>query len=163
MLGFVLLPFGRVSLKGFWIDYLLSFSVLALLAVLVDYFFATAWLASAASGPWVDTIINVFSGPALAAVMALAAWAFVMMVIKRLHDRGFGGLLLVWKALLLAGLGWLAWRAESLMPGQAGAAISAIAGVVFVLLVLRLLIIVMFLRGQVGENHYGRDPLALGR
>lgn len=160
MLAFALLPFGRVSLKGFWLGYVLSFGILALAAMAADYFYLRAWLPTVVSAPWVEPVNALFHGPALAAVAALAAWGFVMMVIKRLHDRGFGGLMLVWKALLMAGLGWLAWNAEAYVPQPTGTYVSAAAGIIFLLLALRVLIIVLFLRGQAGDNPFGPDPLA---
>lgn len=160
MLGFALLPFGRVSLRGFWFGYVLTFAILALAATTADYFILKDWLPTAVNAPWVEPVNAVFKGPALAAVAILAAWGFVMMIIKRLHDRGFGGLMLVWKALLMAGLGWLAWNAETFIPQPAGTYVSAAAGIILALLALRMLIIVLFLRGQAGENRFGPDPLA---
>jgi uncharacterized membrane protein YhaH (DUF805 family) len=88
----------------------------------------------------------------------IGAWLLAMGMIRRLHDRGFGGLLLVWKILFMAGLGWTAWNIERFVPGDTGAAISAVTGIVFALLFLRLLIICLFLRGQIGDNRFGPDP-----
>jgi uncharacterized membrane protein YhaH (DUF805 family) len=160
-MGFLLSPSGRVSRRGLWLGYLLTFAVLGAAAYFGDK-------ALAARGGFVlpeqlialQPALDIAGGPLLLAVFVLVPWATAMMVLKRLHDRGFGGLLLVWKVLVLGALGWLAWNAEGLVPGDAGRLIAIGALAVGALMILRAAIIVLFLAGQEGENRFGPDPLA---
>lgn len=159
-MGFLLSPTGRVSRRGLWLGYLLTFVALGAGAYFGDR-------ALAANGAFVlpaqlialQPALDIVGGPLVLAVLVLVPWASAMMVLKRLHDRGFGGMLLVWKALVLAGLAWLMWNAPSLVPGDAGRVIALAALAIGALMVLRMAIIVLFLAGQDGDNRFGPDPL----
>lgn len=160
-MGFLLSPTGRVSRRGLWLGFLLTFAVLGVAAYFGDKALAArggVTLPSALIA--LQPALDIAGGPLLLAVFVLVPWATAMMVLKRLHDRGFGGLLLVWKAVVLAGLGWLAWNAEALVPGATGGLIALAALVIAAMMVLRMLIIVLFLAGQDGENRFGPDPLS---
>jgi uncharacterized membrane protein YhaH (DUF805 family) len=160
-MGFLLSPSGRVSRRGLWLGYLLTFAVLGVAAYFGDK-------ALAARGGFVlpgqlialQPALDIAGGPLLLAVFVPVPWASAMMVLKRLHDRGFGGLLLVWKALVLGGVVWLMLNAEILVPGDEGRILALAALAVGALMVLRMAIIVLFLAGQEGDNRFGPDPLA---
>jgi uncharacterized membrane protein YhaH (DUF805 family) len=160
-MGFLLSPLGRVSRRGFWLGYVAVFA-----ALFVGAYFADRWLTR--DGPitlpdWLEPFqfaLDAIAGPATLAVLVIFPWVTAMMVIKRLHDRGFGGLMLVWKALVLGALAWTAVNIQAFVPGVAGSALAIGAGVLALLMVLRVLVIVPFLAGQDGENRFGPDPLA---
>lgn len=159
-MGFLLSPFGRVSRRGFWLGYLLTFAVLI----------AGAWYgdkALAAKQAFVlppqlialQPALDIAGGPLLLVVMLFVPWVTGMMILKRLHDRGFGGLMLIWKMVVLGGLIWFAFNADRFVSGQMGELLAIAALALAGLMVLRALIIVFFLQGQEGENRYGPDPL----
>lgn len=158
---FLLSPFGRVSRRGFWLGYVLLFAVL-----LTGAYFADAHLTR--DGPlrlpdWAEPFQFAFEwigGPAMTAVFLFLPWVTLMMVLKRLHDRGFGGLALVWKAVALVGLLWVSFNAGQFASGPAAMALHVVTAVLAALMVLRLAVIVPFLAGQEGENRFGPDPLA---
>lgn len=159
-MGFLLSPMGRVSRRGLWLGYFLMFAVLG----------AGAWYGDrylAANHPFVlpeglmllQPALDIVGGPLALALLVIFPWVTIVMLIKRLHDRGFGGLMLVWKLVLLGGLLAFAWNADHLLGDQIGA-IAAIAALAIAgLMVLRTLIIVLFLAGQDGENRYGPNPV----
>lgn len=159
-MGFLLSPFGRVSRRGLWLGYLLTFTVL-----LVSAYFGDKALAARQAFVLPDQLIalqpalDIAGGPLLLAVVLFVPWVTGMMILKRLHDRGFGGLMLVWKMVVLGGLVWLAFNANGLVGGQMGDIVAIGALVVAALMILRALIIVLLLPGQDGENRYGPDPL----
>lgn len=160
-MGFLLSPFGRVSRRGFWLGYVALFAALLTGAHFADI--ALTRDGPVTLPPWLEPFqwaLDVVGGPATLAVLVLLPWTTVMMVLKRLHDRGFGGLLLVWKAIVLTGLLWIALHPAALAPAVYAPAVSAVAGGFAALMVLRLLVIVPFLPGQDGENRYGPDPLS---
>jgi uncharacterized membrane protein YhaH (DUF805 family) len=160
-LGFLWSPYGRVSRRGFWLGYVLTFAVL-----LTGAYFADQALLKDAPIRLPDVLeplqwaLDVAGGPVTLAVVVLIPWVKTMMVLKRLHDRGFGGLILVWKMVAIIGLCWLALTAHTFIAGDTGMIVEIIAFVIAVLMVLRLMVIVLFLSGQEGENRFGPDPLA---
>ncbi len=159
-MGFLLSPYGRVSRRGFWLGYVLTFVVL-----LVGAYFADEALTRDAPIRLPDLLeplqwaLDIVGGPVTLAVIVLIPWVATMMVLKRLHDRGFSGLILVWKGIVVLGLCWLAFSAHTFIPGPMGMTVEIIAAVVAVLMVLRLVVIVLLLAGQDGENRFGADPL----
>lgn len=162
-MGYIsVLPFGRLSLIGFWIGLILVAAVVA-----GGYYVDQQSLLPKGWAPWwppaiqnehVARAVALIPGPATGIGLAVGAYVLLMAMIRRLHDRGFGGLLLIWKIAGMVGLGWVAWNIERYIPGTTGVVISAVTGVVFALLLLRLLIICILLPGQLGDNRYGRDP-----
>ena len=159
-MGFLLSPYGRVSRRGLWLGYLLTFAVLGV----AGYFADKALVARQAFvlPPQLIALqpaLDVIGGPFLLLVVTFVPWVTIMMILKRLHDRGFGGLLLVWKALALGGLAWLAYNVETLVYGEVGHALAIGALVIAALIVVRTAIIVLFLGGQDGANRFGPDPL----
>ena len=160
-MGFFLSPFGRVSRRGFWLGYFLTFAVL-----LTGAWFGDKALAAReafvlpAQLMALQPALDIAGGPLLLAVAIFVPWVTAVMIIKRLHDRGFGGLLLVWKAALLGGLLWLAFNADRIVDGKTADLVAIGALVLAGLMILRALIIVLFLPGQDGENRFGPDPLA---
>ncbi|HYF07699.1 MAG TPA: DUF805 domain-containing protein [Acetobacteraceae bacterium] len=93
-------------------------------------------------------------------------WIATAGAIRRLHDRGRSGwlVLLAWVVLLLPWTGWmLFWEAARLHGQQAGAGMPIMVVIVVLLLVFALACLWMvvelgFLRGTPGPNAYGPDP-----
>jgi len=159
-MGFLLSPFGRVSRRGLWLGYLLTFTVLLVGAYFGDKALAAKQAFVLPSQLFaVQPALDVAGGPMLLAVAVFVPWVTGMMILKRLHDRGFGGFLLVWKAVVLAGLVWLAVDADRIVGGETGDIVAIGALVLAALMILRAVVIVLFLPGQDGENRYGPDPL----
>jgi uncharacterized membrane protein YhaH (DUF805 family) len=162
-MGYVsIMPFGRLSLIGFWFGMILVGGIVA-----AGYVADTRGALPAGWAPWwplpiqnehVANALAYAPGPATAIAGAIGAYLLLMAMIRRLHDRGFGGLMLIWKIIGMVGLGWVAWNIERYVPGTTGTVIAAVTGIVFGLLLLRLLIICILLPGQFGDNRYGRDP-----
>lgn len=157
-MGFLVSPFGRVSRRGFWLGYVLVFAILVAGAQFADIYLADKLPPADSFGPLADLIL-VFGGPFTVLVALLIPWVSLVMVVKRLHDRGFGGLMLLWKMVLLGALFWAAFSIHDFLPAPWGQIASLAAGVLAILMILRVLIIVMFLPGQIGPNRYGSDPL----
>jgi uncharacterized membrane protein YhaH (DUF805 family) len=157
---FLLTPYGRVSRRGFWLGYVALFAVLILGAAWAD---RRLNVELPTQSPLVEPFawaVDLTGGPLLLAVLILLPWVTGMMILKRLHDRGFGGAMLLWKAVLFMGLAWLGYNAATLAPAPWGGALQVAAGVLAALMALRVLVIVLFLPGQEGDNRYGPDPIA---
>lgn len=157
---FLLTPFGRVSRRGFWLGYVALFVWLLVGARFADGQAKVQLPMDSALLEPFAWAIDLAGGPFTLAVIVLLPWITSMMFLKRLHDRGFGGLLLVWKVVLLIGLAGLAFHAHALAPPPWGGVLEIVAGVLALLMVLRVVAIVLFFGGQEGENRYGPDPLA---
>lgn len=159
-MGFLLSPYGRVSRRGFWLGYVLTFVVL-----LAGAYFADQALTRDTPIRLPDLLeplqwaLELVGGPVTLAVIVLIPWITTMMVLKRLHDRGFSGLILVWKTIVVIALCWLALTAHTFIDPPKGMTVEIIAAIVALLMVLRLAVIVLFLSGQEGENRFGSDPL----
>ena len=163
-MNFLLSPYGRVSRRGFWLGYVGLFA-----ALLAGAYFADGALAKGGGlvlPAWLEPFqwaLDFVGGPFTLAIIVLAPWVTAMMVLKRLHDRGFGGLMLIWKIIAFVVLAWLALNAHTLVPGNRGMAIEIIAALAALLMALRLAVIVLCLGGWEGENRFGPDPLERGR
>lgn len=162
---FLLTPFGRVSRRSFWLGFVALFVLLAAGAWYFDQRVGLT-INPAQSPAWLEPVaepmswaLDLAGGPLMLALLILFPWIVAMMVLKRLHDRGFGGLMLLWKAVLLAGLAWFALNVRALAPAPWGGVLEIVAGVVALLSVLRVLVIVLFLAGQDGPNRFGPDPI----
>lgn len=159
-MGFLLSPMGRVSRRGLWLGYVILFAVLGVAAYFGDQALAARQAVVLPSQIMaLQPALDIVGGPLLLAVFVLFPWVTMVMLIKRLHDRGFGGLLLVWKMVVLGGLLWFAWNADRLLGDETGAVMAIVALAIAALMVIRTFIIVLFLAGQDGENRYGPDPL----
>ena len=159
---FLLTPYGRVSRRGFWLGYVALFVWLLALARFADL--ATRFqlpLDSALLEPFAWAI-DLAGGPFTLAVLVLLPWTTAMMILKRLHDRGFGGLMLIWKLALLIGLGAFAFNAHAIAPPPWSSVLEIACGGIALLMVLRVLAIVLFFAGQEGDNRFGPDPLLEG-
>jgi uncharacterized membrane protein YhaH (DUF805 family) len=149
---------GRISRKRYWLSYFLPILGVYFLAAFLDVIIANG----AANPP------AVFRG--LATLFFL--WPAFAVVAKRLHDRGYSG----WWAAVANGLlpviilsvaaYWyytnkmrVAESTESVAHDAGGAIGFQWVIVGFALVWLYFAIQVAFVRGQIGENKYGDDPL----
>ena len=159
-MDFLLSPYGRVSRRGFWLGYVVTFAVL-----FVGAFFADGAITRDAPIRLPELLeplqlaLEMLGGPVMLVVLLFAPWVTAMMILKRLHDRGFSGLILIWKTLVIGGLCWLALYGHTFIAGSAGITAEIVAALIALLMVLRLAVIVLFLAGQEGENRFGPDPL----
>ena len=157
---FLLTPFGRVSRQGFWLGYVALFVWLLVAARFADSVMRVQLPTESALLEPFAWAIDLAGGPFTLAVIVLLPWITAMMILKRLHDRGFGGLLLVWKLVLLIGLAFVAFNAHAIAPPPWGGVLEIVCGGLALLMVLRVMAIVMFFGGQEGDNRFGPDPLA---
>lgn len=159
-MGFLLSPMGRVSRRGLWLGYFLTFALLGAGAWYGDKYLATNHPFVLPEGlVLLQPALDIVGGPLVLALLVIFPWVTIVMLIKRLHDRGFGGLMLVWKLVMLGALLAFAWNADRLLGDEVGAIAAIVALAVAGLMVLRTLIIVLFLAGQDGENRYGANPV----
>ena len=161
---------GRISRKQFWIGAI----VLAVISIVVSFGVASimgvslfgmammsgdveSMLAQSTQLAWINLIIYL-----------IFCWPGYALAVKRRHDRGATGILV----LISIGLGVLTYLLQGFglgydvtdmgngvmvpMPSM----ISSVLGVISGLLGLYLLVVLGFLKGYEGENAYGPDPLA---
>lgn len=162
---FLFSPHGRMSRRGFWLGFVLLWAVLVTGAFFLDEHLTRAGpieLAAPFDGyAWAMEMIG---GPAQTVVLLLFPFSLAPVTIKRLHDTGHGVLMLVWKLLATAGLGWLAGDAAAIATAQrwsdwAGFTLAAAAGLLIALLWIRVLVLAAAVAGEIGENRFGPDPL----
>jgi uncharacterized membrane protein YhaH (DUF805 family) len=161
MFGFLLSPYGRISRKLYWLNFLLPYIAITIVVTILDY-------AMFEINPETGEPPPVFQG-----VLALIAfWPSLAVTTKRLHDRGMTGW---WQAAPLVAAIPVAvaayWYYTNTMNAGAqatnlavvdptvGAVLMIGVGSVLAWLVLYPLINTLFLRGQAGPNKYGDDPL----
>jgi uncharacterized membrane protein YhaH (DUF805 family) len=156
------LPEGRIPRRRYWLWYVLPAALIYLLAMIAD-----SIIEGGVRGRDEDFHVPSPLG-ALAGLFFL--WPSFAVTIKRLHDRGMTG----WWALVANGFVPIAimavaayWYWATRMKDVGGPLASAsnemiIATAVCTVLALLWLysaIVVAFVRGQVGPNRYGEDPL----
>jgi len=154
MLKFILSPYGRISRKVYWTNWVLPYFLILLLTIFFDRAIAMAD-PQAAPAP-------IFRG-----IMSLVLfWPSIAITTKRLHDRGMSGW---WNAapyLALIPVGAV-WYQSRMMAAEGAAAadrdlmsvLSFVAALTFVGFMIHLLINLLILQGQTGPNKYGEDPL----
>lgn len=152
MWKFLFSPYGRVSRKTYWLNFVLPYLGVSLLAAIID-------LAIGFKDPQ--------SGEPVPVVGALAAlfflWPSLAVTTKRLHDRGWSGW---WQAfpllIVLPAAGAYAYMSGGGQQADASGAMQIILAVIalgMVVFMLYLTVMILFLRGQAGPNKYGDDPL----
>ena len=129
---------GRISRQEFWLGYLLTLSLGALVIPrLQTLVFA---LRRPASGPWYrDELATALMLPRLAVVVAVV-WPLTALLVKRLHDLGLSG----WWLLAFIGALWLMVVTGVEQRNYLGLVLLAILGSV---------------PGKRGDNRFGVDPV----
>lgn len=161
MFRFLFSPYGRISRKTYWLNWMLPYLGVSIVAAILDF----------AMFP-----VNPETGeppPVFQAITGLILlWPSLAVTTKRLHDRGMTGW---WQAAPLVAAIPVAvaayWYYTNKMNADAqatnlavvdptvGAVLTIGIGSVLAWLVLYPLINALFLRGQTGPNKYGDDPL----
>jgi uncharacterized membrane protein YhaH (DUF805 family) len=161
MFGFLFSPYGRISRKTYWLNFLLPYIAITIVATILDF-------AIFEINPETGEPPPVFQG-----ILALIAlWPSIATTTKRLHDRGMTGW---WQAAQFAMIVVLAavsyWYYSTKLQGgdpaanlavvsePVAAAVMILGGSAIAWLFLYPSINALFLRGQTGPNKYGDDPL----
>jgi uncharacterized membrane protein YhaH (DUF805 family) len=156
---FLFSPNGRIPRKRYWLAYVLPATLIYIVASIID-----GAIVAGGSATGDDPPRSLLTG--LAYLFFL--WPSFAVIIKRLHDRGMSG----WWSLLangyipfviifaVAAYWYQAQRNGGGTPADPTAtAMFGIGVVVAVLVWLFFLVQIGFVRGQVGPNAYGDDPL----
>ncbi|BDG70798.1 DUF805 domain-containing protein [Roseomonas fluvialis] len=161
---------GRIGRKTFWLGYVVPIFVASIVANALDLALGLAPEVMADAVPADAMSVAPISG----VVSLLSLWPMLAGTIKRLHDRNrtgwwIGAFYLVSAAVgviafaMLAGVlvGMYEMRRDGVAPELAPAAILVLlaAGLVVLGFALWLFIETGFLRGTLGPNRFGPDPL----
>ncbi|NOT39405.1 MAG: DUF805 domain-containing protein [Alphaproteobacteria bacterium] len=164
MFGFLFSPYGRISRKTYWLNFLLPYIAITIVATILDF-------AIFEINPETGEPPPVFQG-----ILALIAlWPSIATTTKRLHDRGMTGWWQAAQAAVIVALATAAyWYYTAKVAGAPIAlpteiadqepslladAVLIMGGAIIAWLFLYPLINALFLRGQAGPNKYGDDPL----
>jgi uncharacterized membrane protein YhaH (DUF805 family) len=130
---------GRINRAKYWLTFLIYFVALFALYILFGLFFPSPQI------PWASFLT--FAIPFILIVISSVALA-----IKRLHDRNKSG----WRILLF-------YLAPSVFSGIADTSeqpmVAVVLGLASLVISIWGLVELGFLRGTVGPNQYGPDPL----
>jgi len=162
MIRFLFSPYGRISRKSYWLDWILPYFLISIACLLFDY--ATFSVNPRTGEP----------PPVFQLILAVVLfWPSIAVTAKRLHDRGMTGW---WQAVpflatvVLAVASYWYWTKMNTGGGDptinlavvdpnVAAAIVIGLGAAFAWVLLYPALNVLFLRGQAGPNKYGDDPL----
>jgi uncharacterized membrane protein YhaH (DUF805 family) len=155
---------GRIGRQYWWLTSLAVAAVAGMTSSLIE-------LAAKVSGSGaIDPETQQFepSAPFLLGIFAIAllnAWISYALSTKRLHDRNRFGWLLVWQVLLLLGALLLAMAGFLVPEDQRKACFVAAGGLGIAAIIYSfwLFIELGFLKGTMGPNGYGLDPLGASR
>lgn len=151
-------PYGRVSRKSYWLNWILPYLGISIVAAIIDVALGT-------TDPETGRPLNIVAGFTALALL----WPNIAMTTKRLHDRGLSGWWQVTPLLFILPASVIAYLYLNSPGSGTGSApvsefgalqiIGAVAMIAVFVLILWLTINVLFLRGQAGQNKYGDDPL----
>jgi uncharacterized membrane protein YhaH (DUF805 family) len=153
-------PFGRISRAQYWLRFVVPYVVIYLLFVI------------AAGATDVDSTAHKVISGILMIFLLVALWPSIAILVKRIHDRNKPGwmcLILYVPATLLSTL-LVVWLAEAIAEAAATGTFSPPAlgplGISVILLAMISAIVGLWffvefgcLRGTVGPNRYGADPV----
>lgn len=148
--NFLFNPNGRISRSAYWLQYVLPYIGVSIVAAVIDMV-VTPDLAAAGSGI-VGTIVALFY-----------FWPSIAVPVKRFHDRGMTGWWVLFFALMLiaaivvAVVGFIPLGGAEENP--VGIAIGAVGILATLGIFIWQLVILGFLPGQKMPNKYGPDPL----
>ncbi len=151
---------GRIGRKTFWLGYVLPLFVASIVANILDVSLGLA------PSPMADAMPADASqvGPVSGLVSLLTIWPSLAGTIKRLHDRDRSGWWIGGFYLAGAVAGVVAFLGMMTAPANASGAVLMVVGAGAVMLgyAIWLLVETGFLRGTVGSNRFGPDPLSGG-
>lgn len=132
---------GRISRSTYWLKFLLPMVALFVVAAGIDY-----------SNGFVQGV-----GPAYGLVSLITLWPGIAGMVKRLHDLGHAGwiVLVIYGGLFLSGVA----MAVAIPALGEQALLLGIPVLVLGLVMLWYTIKMLFFRGTFGPNRYGVDPL----
>jgi uncharacterized membrane protein YhaH (DUF805 family) len=148
---------GRIGRKVFWLGYIVPLIIASIVAGALD---ASLGLAAYRGEMAMPADAAQFS-PISSLVSLLSIWPSLAGTIKRLHDRDRSGWWIGGFYLLSAIFGSVAFMMAMMNPESAAAVGMPImvGGIVMLAYVIWLLVETGFLRGTVGPNRFGPDPL----
>lgn len=160
---------GRISRKQWWIGVILLAIAGIILSFIVMSVMGVSMFGMAMSVSDVDAAMAIAARSSWASMIAFVIMAFpsYALCLKRRHDRGAGGLLV----LISLGLSALGLLVQAFGLGfqvadvggtttLAPSVISMIISLASFIVGIYLLVVLGFLKGTAGANAYGADPLA---
>jgi uncharacterized membrane protein YhaH (DUF805 family) len=140
---FLFSPSGRISRKQFWLKWALPYYVILILLIALT---AAAAAGGSAGGAAVLGIITLL-------FVLITLWPSIAVLVKRIHDRNKSG----WMALIL--------YVPVVLSDVIGAAVGPQNAASMILNVVVLVVGIWFfvefgcMRGTIGHNQYGADPV----
>ena len=152
---------GRTSRLRFWLYPLIAIPLLILLYI-VFYVYAMSFPGAYENGgptPWPSDPLEIALAIVWALVLAAILIAGLAVAVKRLHDRNKAWWWLLIFLLPNSLSGYAQYRAVT-DPGDQAGQIAFVSMCVALVFLVWALVELGFLRGTVGDNRYGLDPLA---
>jgi uncharacterized membrane protein YhaH (DUF805 family) len=157
MWRFLFSPYGRMSRKTYWLNWILPYIGVSIVVTLLDFAIFPIDPVSGQPPPVFQTITGL-----------ILLWPSLATTTKRLHDRGMTGWWQLAPAIAIVPLAGAAyWYYTAKMTGADPVTGSPVVMIMILVLslialavTLYLVVHTLFLRGQTGDNRYGPDPLA---
>lgn len=151
---------GRIGRKTFWLGYVLPLFLAGIVATVLDSAMGFGMYAGMDASPMDRSALT----PISSLVSLLSIWPSLAGTIKRLHDRDRSGWWIGGFYLVSAAFGVVAGTIAATQPhDMAGIIVVLMGGGVLLLgYAIWLLVELGFLRGTLGQNRYGPDPLLGG-
>lgn len=160
MLRFLFSPYGRISRKTYWLNWILPYFLLSFVAAALDNATFPVNPATGEPPPLFQGILGL-----------ILLWPSLAVTAKRLHDRGMtgwwqGAQMIAIAALAVASYAYYTAKMNAngatnlaVIDPNVATVLAVVFGAVVAWLFLYPLINALFLRGQSGPNKYGNDPL----
>jgi uncharacterized membrane protein YhaH (DUF805 family) len=152
-LAFYFSPSGRVSRSQYWLKYFLPVFVIG---IVIEVIILSAGKESAAGSAF-DSLLNLF--------YLVTLWPGIAVLIKRIHDRNKTGwlVMLLYVPLVFLVAALIATVTAAVLDNDAATTASGIAlaivGLITVAITIWFFIEFGCMRGTVGPNKYGPDPV----
>jgi uncharacterized membrane protein YhaH (DUF805 family) len=153
-------PYGRISRSQYWLRFMLPyFAISFVLQIAAEMVGENSAAHSAISG-----LLSLFG--------LVALWPSIAILVKRIHDRGKSGwtCLFLYIPVVLFSILLVAWLASAIVAAATGAVfamppLGALGAIVIVLGIVSVGVSLWFfiefgcMRGTIGPNRYGPDPV----
>jgi uncharacterized membrane protein YhaH (DUF805 family) len=151
---------GRISRSQYWLRFCLPYFVIGLVLQISVGISGESSVAHSA----LSSLLTIFS--------LVVIWPTIVILIKRIHDRNKSGwlCLALYGPMILAFILMFAWLADAIIAAAAGKDVSppeinAVGVSAIILLIVSMIVSLWFfvefgcLRGTIGANRYGPDPV----